>query len=351
MSNIVRHSRKALLLVGAILCGIAGFIATVTLKHLIDTPQPLESALPGEARLYRWRSGHVFYKVLGTPANSPLVLLHSPGIGASAHEMRHIMAKLAQQYHVYAPDLPGFGLSDRLNIDYTVETYTDFCHDFLTEVVQIAQTARIAQHPATLLASGISCTYAVEVAHNFPDICERLVLISPIALSGTRQVPRAFSLLLRLPVFGLSLYTLCSTRSALRWLRTQRNPQYQEKQEKQRGKTGQTEQAKADVEYLYAATHRFGAEHAPLALWSGKLGRDVTRQFELLQQPSLLIWGAQALQDFHSISNEQQKQRIPQQTQLAIMQDAGIYVHEQYPDVVITDILDWSEMNSDSATP
>jgi pimeloyl-ACP methyl ester carboxylesterase len=342
MSNIVHHSRKALLFVGAILCGIAGCVATVTLKHLIDTPQPLESALPGEARLYRWRSGHIFYKVLGTPANPPLVLLHNPGIGASAHEMRHIMAELAQQYHVYAPDLPGFGLSDRLNIDYTVETYTDFCYDFLTEVVQIAQ------HPATVLASGISCTYAVQVAHNFPDICERLVLISPIALAGARQVPRAFSLLLRLPVFGLSLYTLCSTRSALRWLRAQRNPQYREQQGEQ---AGQSEQAKADVAYLYAATHRFGAEHALLALWSGKLSRDVTRQFELLRQPTLLIWGAQALQDFHSISYEQQKQHVPQQTQLAIMRDAGIYVHEQYPDVVITDILDWSEMNSDSTVP
>ncbi len=345
MPNIVRRSRKAFLLVGAILCGIAGFIATVTLKHLIDTPQPLESALPGEARLYRWRSGHIFYKVLGTPANPPLVLLHSPGIGASAHEMRHIMAQLAQQYHVYAPDLPGFGLSDRLNINYTVDTYTDFCHDFLTEVVQIAQ---ITGHPATLLASGISCTYAVEVAHNFPDICERLVLISPIALAGTRHVPRTFSLLLRLPLFGLSLYTLCSTRSALRWLRMQRNPQYREKQGWQKG---QGEQAEADVAYLYAATHRFGAEHAPLALWSGKLGRDVTRQFELLRQPALLIWGAQALQDFHSISNEQQKLHTPQQTQLAIMRDAGIYVHEQYPDVVLTDILDWSEMNSDLTMP
>lgn len=342
MPNVVRRSRKAFLWVGAILCGITGFIATVTLKHLIDTPQPLESALPGEARLYRWRSCHIFYKVLGNLANPPLVLLHSPGIGASAHEMRHIMAQLAQQYHVYAPDLPGFGLSDRLNIDYTVDTYTDFCHDFLTEVVQKAQ---ITQHPATLLASGISCTYAVEVAHNFPDICERLVLISPIALSGTGQMPQIVSMLLRLPLFGLSLYTLCSTRSALRWLRTQRNPQYREKHG---GHKEQKEQAKADVEYLYTATHRFGAEHAPVALWSGKLSCDVTQHFELLTQPALLIWGAQALQDFHSIGNAQQNQRVPQQTQLAIMRDAGIFVHEQYPDVVITDILDWSEMNNDS---
>ena len=94
MPNIVRLLRKAFVFVGWILSGIMGFAATITLKHLIDTPQPLESALPGEARLYRWHSYHVFYKVLGTPENPPLVLLHNPGIGASAYEMRHIMANL-----------------------------------------------------------------------------------------------------------------------------------------------------------------------------------------------------------------------------------------------------------------
>ena len=336
MPNFVRRSRNVFILVGSILSGIAGFIATITLKHLIDTPQPLESVLPGEARLFRWQSSHVFYKVLGTPGNPPLVLLHNPGTGASAYEMRHIMAKLAQRYYVYAPDLPGYGLSDRLNIDYTFATYTEFSHDFLTEVVLVAQ------RPATLLASGVSCSYAIEVAHKFPDICEGLVLISPIALSGTRHAPQIVSSLLRLPVFGLGLYALCSTRSALRWLLAQRNPQYQGKQAKEKGQMGQ---AKADVDYLYAATHRFGAEHATLALWSGKLSCDVMHQFELLQQPTLLIWGAQALQETRSIT---QTNHIPGQAQLAIMRDAGIYVHEQYPDVVITDVLDWSDMNSNS---
>ncbi|HVB25202.1 MAG TPA: alpha/beta fold hydrolase [Ktedonobacteraceae bacterium] len=331
MPNIVRRLRKACKFVGWILSGIMGFAVAITLKHLIDTPQPLESALPGEARLYRWHAYHVFYKVLGTPENPPIVLLHNPGIGASAYEMRHIMAKLAQHYIVYAPDLLGFGLSDRPNIDYTADTYTDLCHDFLTEVVQIAQ------RPATLLASGISCTYAVEVAHQFPDSCERLVLISPTSLFDNKQVSRAFSSLLRLPIFGLCLYALCSTRSALHWLLAQRNPQHQRKQK------GQREQAKAKVEYFYAATHRFGAEHAPLALWSGRLSRDATRPFALLQQPALLIWGTQALRDFSAISDEHQKHHMPQQTRLAIMRDAGIYVHEQYPDVVITDILDWSD--------
>jgi pimeloyl-ACP methyl ester carboxylesterase len=328
MPNIVRRLRKAIACTGYIIAGIAGLAAIITLNHLIDTPQPLESALPGEARLYRWRSFHLFYKEMGTPENPPLVLLHNPGIGASAYEMRHIMAKLAEQYHVYAPDLPGFGLSDRPHLDYTVETYTAFCHDFLTEIVR---------RPATLLASGISCCYAVEVAEQFPDVCQRLVLISPVTHSRPTQQTQAFSALLPIPLFGLMLYALCSTRGALRWLLAQRNPQY-------RG-SGQREQTKAAIDYFYATTHRFGAEHAPLALWAGKLSKDTSTQFETLRQPVLVIWGTQALQDTHMIASAY---AIPRQAQLAIMRDAGIYVHEQYPAVVVTDIVDWSDGNSDA---
>src|SRR5579863_3266473 len=327
MPNIVRRLRNVLAFSGAFagytIFGMVGFATIITLKHLIDTPQPLKSALPGEARLYRWRSFHLFYKEMGIPENPPLLLLHNPGIGASAYEMRHIMAKLAEQYHVYAPDLPGFGLSDRPHLDYTGATYTAFCHDFLTEIVL---------RPATLLASGMSCSYAIEVAEQFPDLCERLVLISPITLSRATQQSRVLSALLHIPIFGLILYALCSTRGVLRWLLARRNPQYQESRLR--------EQAKADVEYLYAATHRFGAEHAPLALWAGKLSKDTSTQFESLQQPVLVIWGTQALQDTHMIAGEYS---IPRQAQLAIMRDAGIYVHEQYPDVVVTDIIDWND--------
>lgn len=331
MPDIVRCLRKASAITGCIVAGIAGLATIITLKHLIDTPQPLESALPGEARLYHWRAFHLFYKEMGTPENPPLVLLHNPGIGASAYEMRHIMAKLAEQFHVYAPDLPGFGLSDRPHLDYSVETYTAFCHDFLTEIVQ---------HPATLLASGISCSYALEVAEQFPDICEQLVLISPVTFSHTTQQSRAFSALLHVPLFGLMLYAVCSTRGVLRWLLVQRNPQYQAS-----GQREQREQTKAAVDYLYAATHRFGAEHAPLALWAGKLSKDASQQFETLQQPVLVIWGTQALQDTHMIAGAY---AVPRQAQLAIMRDAGIYVHEQYPDVVVTDIVDWIDSNSDA---
>src|SRR5436305_384912 len=175
MRKIVQRFLKILTFFGLSALGALVAAAVVALRHIVNSPQALESALPGNAHIYRWKLGHIFYKTLGDEDAPPLVLLHAPGIGASAYEMRKIMEALAQQYHVYALDLLGFGLSDHPQMDYSAEIYINMCHDFLTEVVE---------QPATLLASGLSCNYAAIVATRFPETSTNLVLISPLASLG-----------------------------------------------------------------------------------------------------------------------------------------------------------------------
>src|SRR5438270_11659674 len=123
--------------------------------------------------------------------------------------MRKIMDALAQQYHVYALDLLGFGLSDHPQMDYSAEMYIAMCHDFLSEVVA---------QPATLLASGLSCNYAVIVAKRFPETCARLVLISPVALFGDTYTQDLWSKLMQRPVVGILMYAIFSSRAAVRFL-------------------------------------------------------------------------------------------------------------------------------------
>src|SRR5712692_7279348 len=279
MQKIVRSIK--LVGLGALAAIIVAVVAT--LRHIIETPQPLESALPGESHIYRWKRGHIFYKVLGAVDASPLVLLHTPGVGASAYEWRQIMQQLAQHYRVYAPDLLGFGLSDRPQMDYSAETYITLCRDFLVDVVA---------QPATLLASRLSCNYAVAVATRSPEVCERLVLISPVELSGGQQLSLPKGLVLKrpaeLPLSALSLllYSIMSTRIALRYAIGRQGTSRRH---------AKAQVPASDVDYLYATTHQFGAQHAPIALMAGKLAVDISRQLEALQQPTLIIWGAEAL--------------------------------------------------------
>src|SRR5215470_17077606 len=64
----------------------------------------------------------IFYREAGNALCPTILLLH--GFPTSSHMFRNLIPKLASNYHVVAPDLPGFGFSDspsRENFKYTFE--------------------------------------------------------------------------------------------------------------------------------------------------------------------------------------------------------------------------------------
>jgi pimeloyl-ACP methyl ester carboxylesterase len=63
----------------------------------------------------RYRTVHVdgfqiFYREAGSPDAPKLLLLH--GFPSASHMFRNLIPRLADRYHMVAPDLPGFGKSD-----------------------------------------------------------------------------------------------------------------------------------------------------------------------------------------------------------------------------------------------
>jgi pimeloyl-ACP methyl ester carboxylesterase len=54
---------------------------------------------------------NLFYREAGNPSRPTIVLLH--GFPSSSHMYRNLIPKLATEYHVVAPDFPGFGYSDQ----------------------------------------------------------------------------------------------------------------------------------------------------------------------------------------------------------------------------------------------
>ncbi len=52
----------------------------------------------------------VFFREAGDPSKPTLVLLH--GFPSSSHQYRELIRKLSDDYHLIAPDYPGFGASD-----------------------------------------------------------------------------------------------------------------------------------------------------------------------------------------------------------------------------------------------
>ncbi|MGH9711179.1 MAG: alpha/beta fold hydrolase, partial [Candidatus Acidiferrales bacterium] len=67
---------------------------------------------------------------LETGVGAPLVLVH--GLGGSADDWATYLPALAKSgYHVYAPDLLGFGDSQKPDVDYSIALQTKVFSDFL----------------------------------------------------------------------------------------------------------------------------------------------------------------------------------------------------------------------------
>ena len=292
----------------------------IVLRYILKTPQPLESMLPGQPRLFKWTHGHIFYKVLGTPDAPPLIVLHTPEIGGSSYEFRALVEQLAHYYHVYALDLLGFGLSDRPNIHYTGETYTTLCQDFLTHVVL---------QPAIVIASGLSCSYAIALASTQPRLCERLILLSPHALfnAGQRQ-----DSVLQQPFVGLCVYAFLTMRIVLHSIIARQKQDHSV--------------SESELNYIYASTHQLGAQYAAVAFLSGRLLLDVSHSVETLKTPTLLVWGANtssadwSIAEFYAVNDTIQE---------LLIQGAGLRPHEERPAEVVTQLLQWQ--NRELAVP
>lgn len=318
--GVIRTLARGVALVGAVATG--GALA-VTARSILATPQPLESALEGESRIFRFRSGDVFYKVRGPQGAQPVLLLHGIHLGASSFEWRKNFSELSQGFRVFAPDLPGFGLSDRPAIEYTGELYTQFVTDFAREIVQ---------QPAMVVARGHSAAFAVGAASLDEQLFNRLVLISPSGivhspaadgrgadgLDGQGWLLEALQAPLRqvgVSSLGQVPYALLTNKPALAYLLLRQS--YAE-----RGKIDQEV-----LQHLYATTHQYGARFAPLAFMSGKLDVDVENAFSMLSQPVLLVWGQEDM--LNSPLNAEDLHMLNPRARLEVLSHAGNAVQEE----------------------
>lgn len=264
----------------SVLAGGAGVAALAALNAAIrrQASEPDDSALGGEARLFDWKYGRVFYKTAGRQnAGPPLLFIHGIGAGASSFMWRKNFDALARDFPVYAPDLLGFGFSDKPgSAPYSADLYVELITDFIREVTA---------YPVNVIASSLGAAYAVRVAHEHPELINALILNAPAGAAAFRNKPgvagAAFYGLLQSPVLGTSFYNVMASERSIR--------EYGRKQVfyDHRRVTDRL------VAHLYATSHQAGAQHAIAAFLSGYLNTDMRPAFQRLTQSSILVWGQQ----------------------------------------------------------
>ena len=83
----------------------------------------------------------VFYREAGNQARPTVLLLH--GFPSASHMFRDLIPQLEDDYHVVAPDLPGFGMTEQPARDKFTYTFENFVHviDRFTEVLGLKRFA------------------------------------------------------------------------------------------------------------------------------------------------------------------------------------------------------------------
>jgi pimeloyl-ACP methyl ester carboxylesterase len=129
-------------------------------------PAPRVRALPTIDRVEVRLHGHrVNFNIAGQ--GPPIVLIH--GVAGRAAQWDETMLLLAQDHTVIAPDLLGHGESAKPRGDYSLGAFASGVRDLLVGLD--IERATVVGHS---LGGGI----AMQFAYQFPERCERLVLVS-----------------------------------------------------------------------------------------------------------------------------------------------------------------------------
>jgi pimeloyl-ACP methyl ester carboxylesterase len=321
----LRWARRGLAVLGL---GAAGGAAALAVRHALTTPQPLESGLPGEARIDREHGGELYYTIAGPTGAQPIVVLHDFYPGASSYEYSSLVPRLAETLRVYAPDWLGFGMSERPPLAYTGEFYASMLAGFLRDVVT---------RPAIVVATGRAANVAARAASDTPALFERLILISPHVEAGMQLDPTLSQTLVRLAQrtsLGLVPYALVTTRPVLRFGASRR---------------GLGALAEDALDHEWAAAHQFGAQYAVLAALTGELDLPLHNVLPLLE-PALLLVGGESDQQ-HPREQMEDLAVLNPYADLDIIPGAGAAVAQDQPARLATTLTIWLQRELPRHTP
>lgn len=245
-----------------------------------DSPA-LPEAVEADRREHAGRAGGLSYYVAGE--GPPMLLIHSINAAGSAYEIKPAFEHYRSSRRVYAPDLPGFGFSERSERRYDVRLYVAAVHDMLDVVAEDC-----GDEAVDALALSLSSEFLARAALEAPSRLRSLALVTPTGFNAgsvklrepegtTREVPLLHSIL-TVPLWRRSLYRLLVSPRSIRYFL--------------RRTWGSRDIDEGLAAYDDATTHQPGAEHAPYAFLAARLfSKDIRNVYERLALPVWLAHG------------------------------------------------------------
>jgi len=267
---------------------------------------------------------NVFYFEAGAQHRRPLILIH--GLQDEADTWRHVFEPLAQRYRVIAPDLPGFGRSDKPRRLYDVFFY-------VRALLALMDALNVSY--ADLVGSSLGAIIAEVLALTHPARASRLILLDGTLNIVEQPAVNPLQLLL-LPIADRRYFE--ALRRAPQAAYDSLRPYY------------------ADLDALPQADRDFLSQRVNARVWdepqrlaalSIRLrlpwflafsARRLVRRIPTMPVPTLVIWGEQ--DRILPIGNGITRAALQPRTHLVRVPRAGHLPHQEQPVVVLEALLE-----------
>jgi pimeloyl-ACP methyl ester carboxylesterase len=285
---------------------------------VIAAPKSVKSGFldVGALRVHHMHGGH----------GTPVVFIH--GLGSSGYmEWRRNLEPTAVRHRVYAPDMPGYGRTDKPRVRYTIPYFARFVRRYMDF---------LGLRRAAVIGASLGGRIALEVALEEPRLVRKLVLVNTLGLGRpqVRMAQMAYGLV-TIPRVGEAVMGIA--RDALAWA-----PRKVIRRIAGRyaGVTVDLEQTMDDaylddLREMYAADGFHNAYLStvrslinPRALFGGH--HDVTRRLNELKIPVQLIWGA--ADPLFPLAHAERAQSLFGQADLAVIDSAGHTPQTEQPE-------------------
>ncbi len=316
MRNVLRNEKQKLVGVG-LGAGLAGALV-FALKYAF---RPMRKALLPETispaifstKVMHTSLGHVIYHESGT--GQPLLFVHSVSLGGSSFEWSKVYPEFAGRFRVLAPDLIGFGESQRPAARFSAADYARMLADFIQSTCDDVKPI--------VIGSGLGAGFCVFLASQHPDLVSRLILYMP---TGTREfgfgrLRRSTRWAARFDSLHRFLYrNYQSTRDAVRnWLAA--------------GFADAGKLSEETVEVFTTCAQQSGAEYAIGSLHAGRLNFDLEPRIGQLKTPVTLLWGSEP--GMPSLEAGEKLQKLLPHGNLAVIPRVGAFAALEDPAAVV----------------
>jgi pimeloyl-ACP methyl ester carboxylesterase len=246
--------------------------------------------------------GNVIYHEAGK--GQPLLFVHSICLGGSSYEWSKVYPEFAGRFRVLAPDLVGFGESQRPDAPFSAADYVKMLAEFIR--------ATCGEGTPIIVGSGLGAGFCALLASQHPDLVARLILHMPTGQHdfGFARLRRSTQAAARMEALQRFLYrNYQSTRAAVRnWLATG-------------GFADASRVTDEVVDVFTTCAQQGGAENAIRNFHLGRLNFDLESRMRSLALPVTLFWGNEP--GYPSLEAGQKLQSVTRNSSLIILPRVG----------------------------